>query len=372
MSNFTIPTDDLKKQFEDAYKRFRKSIKRPNILILGQTGVGKSSLINTIFGKDLAKVSHTKSKTQGFHSYTSEDVPVNIIDSEGYELATSEQFKESFSKYIDENFADQSKQIHLAWYCISISSARVLPYDLENIDFLLNTKKIPTCVVFTQCDNDTPEGDTAKVLKAEVTKRFGRHVSCFQTSNDAEINKELDLEALIDWSLKNLNDENLRLGFIIAQKVALDKKDDEAKSHIKYYAGIAAGIGASPIPISDAILLTSLQTKMASDIFILYGLDVGLSTVVKNVIGGRVVSMLGKAVAGNLLKMVPGLGTAAGAVINAAVATTITYSLGYALCCLTKKAIESCWSGDTEVLESLFTDENIQDLMDAYAQEKNK
>lgn len=369
MSNFAIPTDDLKKQFDDAYESFKKSIKRPNILILGQTGVGKSSLINTIFGEKLAEVSHTKPETRGFHSYTSEDVPVNIIDSEGYELSESEQFKESLSKYVDENFADISKQIHIAWYCISISSARVLPYDLENIDFLLNTKKIPTCVVFTQCDNDSPEGDTAKALTAVVTKRFGRHVSCFQTSNDAEVNKELDLEALIDWSLKNLSDDNLRSGFLIAQKVALDKKDDKAKSRIKYYAGLAAAIGASPIPMSDAILLTGLQTKMASDIFTLYGLNVGLSVTVRNVISGRVVSMLGKTVAGNLLKLIPGLGTAAGAAINATVATTITYSLGYALCCLTKKAIESNWSGDTKVLESLFSDANIQKLIDAYKRE---
>ena len=347
MSDFIIPTDGLKEKFDQAYNEIKNNLKSPNILLLGQTGVGKSSLINTIFGQEMAKVSNIKPETRGFHAYTDSNIPVNVIDSEGYELTSAEQFKETLSKYIDGNFADVTKQIHIAWYCISISSARVLPYDLDNLDYLVNTKKIPTCVVFTQCDNDTPEGDTAKALQAVVVQRFGRHISCFQSSNDEEINKELDLNKLIDWSLKNLSDDNLRSGFLIAQKVDLQKKDEKSRSRIKYYVGLAGAIGASPIPMSDAILLTGLQVKMASDIFTLYGLNSQLSDTVKNIIGGRVISMLGKMVAGTLLKFIPGLGTAAGAAINAGVAMSITASLGYALCALTRKAIEGVWSGDT-------------------------
>lgn len=372
MSNFAIPTDGLKEKFDEAYSELKKNIKSPNILLLGQTGVGKSSLINTIFGKEMAKVSNVKPETRGFHIYSNASVPVNIIDSEGYELASAEQFKDSLSQYIDENFADITKQIHIAWYCISISSARVLPYDLENLDYLVNAKKIPTCVVFTQCDNDTPEGDTAKALQSVVTQRFGRHMPCFQTSNDEIINKELDLGKLIEWSVNNLSDENLRSGFLIAQKVDLEKKSEKARSRIKYYVGLAGAIGASPIPMSDAVLLTGLQVKMTSDIFTLYGLNTQFTDTIRNIIGGRVISMLGKMVAGSLLKFIPGLGTIAGAAINAGVAVSITASLGYALCLLTKKAIEEEWSGNVAVLEKLFTEENIQRLMDEYKKKNLK
>lgn len=170
--------------------------------------------------------------------------------------------------------------------------------------------------------------------------------------------------------MNHLNDDNLRTGFMIAQKVNLDCKQEKADSRIKYYALTAAGIGASPIPMSDAVLLTGLQVMMASDIFSIYGLNNSLSNTIKMIIQGRVISILGKTVAGNLLKLIPGFGTAAGAAINAAVASTITYSLGYALSALCKKAVENEWNVSSTVIDELFTEENVTRLMDEY--KKNK
>ena len=45
------------------------------------------------------------------------------------------------------------------------------------------------------------------------------------------------------------------------------KIEQEAANSIKYYAGVAAGIGAIPVPCSDAVLLSGLQIKMVKDIF---------------------------------------------------------------------------------------------------------
>jgi uncharacterized protein (DUF697 family) len=295
-----------------------------------------------------------------------------VIDSEGYELANPDEFKKMLDQFIEQNFIVADKQIHICWYCISISSARVLPYDIDNIEYLTKQKRIPTCVVFTQCDNDTPEGSIAKTLAEVVGKSFGRHVPCFQVSNDPEINKELDIDKLINWSITNLNDDNLKAGFIIAQKADLNKKEEKANDRIKYYAAGAAAIGASPIPMSDAVLLTALQVQMASDIFSVYGLNAKIGDTLKNIVGGRVVSMLGKSVAGNLLKFIPGFGTIAGAAINAGVASTITYALGYALVQITKKAIEAEWSGDTKLLETLFSEEMINKYVNEYEQRNKK
>ena len=358
--------DKLKKQFEEDLKEASASIKHPNILLLGNTGVGKSSLINTIFGKKLAQISDVKPETRGFHLYSSPDITVNIIDSEGYELDNEEYFKKSLNEYINENFGNIEKQIHICWYCISISSQRVLPFDIDNLKYLTQSKKIPTAVVFTQCDNDDHEGSIAKELSKTVYSHFGKEIPCFQTSNDVEINKELDIDQLITWSEENINDENLRLGFIIAQKVSLKEKDKAANVKINWYVAIASGVGASPIPISDAIALTALQIKMTADIYKIYGLDNSLTKVMQNLIQSKLVSMLGKMIAGNLVKWIPGIGTAIGAAINAAVAGAITFAMGKSIAYLCHKAVEQCWEGNDKVLESIFTVDNLNNAFDQF------
>ncbi len=102
----------------------------------------------------------------------------------------------------------------------------------------------------------------------------------------------------------------------------------QASKSIKYYAGAAAAIGASPIPGSDAVLLTALQAKMINDVLSRYGVESSLVDLIQQIIGARVVSMLGKAVAGNLIKLIPGAGSLIGGTINATVASSITYTLG--------------------------------------------
>ena len=359
-------TKDLKKQFEEDLKKAYQTIQHPNILLLGNTGVGKSSLINTIFGKKIAEISDVKPETRGFHLYSSSEITVNIIDSEGYELENEEYFKQSLNDYINKNFGDMRKQIHICWYCISLSSQRVLPFDIENLKYLTINKKIPTAVVFTQCDNDDMEGSIAKALSKTIYAHFGDDIPCFQTSNDPEINKELDLDKLIKWSEENISDENLRLGFIIAQKVSLKDKDNAANIRIKWYVAGASGVGASPIPCSDAILLTGLQVKMVADIYNIYGLDNGLTTVMRNLIQSKVVSMLGKMLAGNLVKWIPGIGTTIGGAINATVAGAITYAMGKSIAYLCHKAVEQCWEGNDKVLESIFTVDNLNKAFDQY------
>lgn len=90
----------------------------------------------------------------------------------------------------------------------------------------------------------------------------------------------------------------------------------------------AAIIGFSPIPFSDAFLLVPVQLTMMSRLHKLFGQSWSES-LGKSLSRELIVVGLGRGAVGNILKLVPAVGTVAGAAINATVASTITESLGW-------------------------------------------
>ena len=76
-------------------------------------------------------------------------------------------------------------------------------------------------------------------------------------------------------------------------------------------------------------------------------------------------------VAGNLIKLIPGFGSAAGAAVNATVAATITYSMGYTICIIARKAVESEWEG-SELVENIFSEEYFNQAFEQGSKMKNE
>lgn len=366
MENNNFNTDEVKNQIDREYNEYLKSIEKTNILVLGQTGVGKSSLLNLVFGEELAKVSHVKPETRGFHMFSSDKLPINIIDSEGYELENSSEFKNNLKEYIDSKFLNVSDQIHLAWYCINVSSARVLSFDVENIKFLIDVLKIPTAVVFTQCDQDDEEGSTAIALAKVIENNFSTKIKTFQVSNRE--NLKLDLDELISWSEKNISDDNVKAAFVLSQKSNLKLKNKIAHKYIVGAAATAAGIGATPIPVADSVALLTLQTGLAYKIFKIYGIQQGVGKIVMEVLGARIMSLIGKTLAGSLIKLIPGAGSMVGGLINATVASSLTFTLGYALCLMAEKIYDQILEGNfnEDVLRDIITEENLEIFIKEY------
>ena len=128
--------------------------------------------------------------------------------------------------------------------------------------------------------------------------------------------------------------------FTNAQKVLIEQKVQASNLIINSYAVTAATIGAVPIPFSDAPLLVSAELAMCARITATFGIDLDKATAANLVValaGVTGVTVTGKLVVSNLLKLIPGAGSVAGGVISGttaailivAVSTESAYPVGW-------------------------------------------
>lgn len=379
MSNFQKTVEAKWKEYQEN----QKDKYYPNVMIIGTSGAGKSSLINSIFNCNVAAVGDVEPVTKGyFNLYPGEKYgkKINLIDTAGYELGQGEE--EEYYKAIHTAIKekDGNDAVHVIWYCISIANERVQEMDIDLIKKLGQEESVRKrlCVVFTKCDRDTPEGDKAKALRKAINEFLDFNISCFETSTDNKFvehciqNDEpcLGLENLIEWSASVIDDEDLRRCFISSQMSDLSAKRKEAKKVITIAATAAAAIGATPIPFSDAPLLVGDQTIMASKIIDIYGVS-GLASISQTLIGSTLISTLGKSIVANILKCIPVVGTVVGGAVNASVASSMTIAIGTAVSEICYTNMKKALKGEPVVWDKIF-DEDFANLVVQFFKKEQK
>jgi small GTP-binding protein len=330
-----IDKKSIQNQIDNELEKVKKNIKKPNVFIVGGTGVGKSSLINTIFGEKVASISNGKPETRGIIKYSLENI--NLFDTEGLELneKNEEKFNTEVLGYIENKKTEkQENQIHLIWYLISASSDRITDYQTKIFNDLKKFN-IPVAVVFTKCDLATEIGVEKMIQCLYPSMTYKKSFEedkinpPFFTSNN--IDEELNPKHLIDWSISKLP-EVLQEGFISAQILNYEAKYNKAKNIILQHTSGNALVGFTPIPFSDAPVLIMSQIGMLSRIISLYDIKAfDLKSFMATTGTGLIISNFGKSAVASLLKFIPVIGTVAGGIINAGVAGAITFAMGTSL-----------------------------------------
>ena len=151
----------IKLASEKILEKSYKNTNHFNILLLGKTGVGKSTLINGTFNfseKEEAKTGEGKPITKEFGEYTSDKRKgLRLIDSQGIELKNNDidtVFK-STKKLIEDKAkeGDPDKFIHCIWYCFKSSGLRFEDCEKEILTLIMKQyydDNLPIIIVITQ------------------------------------------------------------------------------------------------------------------------------------------------------------------------------------------------------------------------------
>lgn len=109
--------------------------------------------------------------------------------------------------------------------------------------------------------------------------------------------------------------------------------NEKAENAVAVAVAATAATGAIPIPFADAPLLIAEQVTLMATICGIYGIDVGkdgLKMLATTALGAGGATIVGKTIATNLLKLIPGAGTVAGGAISAGTAGLVTLAMGKA------------------------------------------
>lgn len=265
--------------YQDAAEVLEKDNLPPaNIIVAGITGTGKSTLINAVFGSELAETGTGRPVTAHIAEYKKDEIPICIWDTVGLEL-DSAKTKESINSIRDTiaskaDSEDHFDHIHAIWYCINSGSNR---YQGAEIDFIksLYSIGVPFIIVLTQCIGDPDEVNSFEDNIRNINNSMGMSdIDIVQVcAQDFKLRsgtiEAFGLDVLVNKTIDKLPDF-IKGGFIAAQNVSKAQKREYCGEILIKYIDAAINGFWKGIPIINAVITDSVIPKMLKEIGIIY------------------------------------------------------------------------------------------------------
>lgn len=371
-----INTDQVAQQCIDAINQKIKNLKKLNIIVLGKSGVGKSTLINSLFRGKFADTGLGRPVTQSVKKIEKEGFPLAIYDTPGFELSRDQQnsVKDEVMEIINKGLSskDINQAIHCIWYCINVGGNRTFDEsELKWLRGLTESNKVtqvPIIVVLTQSCPKKKAAEMKNLVERENLDivKVVPVLAQDMDFDDEYVARAFGLDTLVEVMSAALPSE-LQDTLQNMQKVSLESKKKMSQAAVATAVAAAAATGASPIPFSDAALLIPVQVSMIAGITAIFGLDISksfLTAFVSSTIGTAGATVLGKTAVSNLLKLIPGVGTVAGGAISGSTAGLLTAALGEAYIGI----MEMVFKGDMK-MEDLYSEDGKSKMQDIFKKE---
>lgn len=337
-----VNTDEIAKKCMDAINEKLKNLKKLNIIVVGKSGVGKSTLINSLFRDKIAETGLGRPITTEIRKNEKKDYPMAIYDTPGFELSEGQQakVKEEIIELIHKGLAtgDINNAIHCIWYCINVGGNRT--FDQTEINWLKElieknkVTKVPIIVVLTQACPKT-KGKQMQTLVEKENLDIIKVIPVLAQDMDFDgeyVAKAYGLDQLVDIMSEALPEE-LQDTLQNVQKASLKSKKKRSRAVVAAASAVAFGEGFIPIPFSDAAVLIPTQITMIASITTNFGMSISKSVImsfISSTIGTAGTTILGKSMVSNLFKLIPGVGTGVGGMISGSTASLLTTALGEA------------------------------------------
>ena len=324
------------------YLKGKLVMERGNVLVIGNSGVGKSTLINSVLGENVAETSFgTHGTTQTLKIYESSEIPFRIIDTIGFEPSFFKEMKaiNAVKKWSVESAkqGNENNKINVIWFCVDGTSTKLFPKTIEDLSRATSIwQSVPVIVAITKSYAIPDRQLNIDMVNHAFSnqKRYAKNlrkiipvVASTYVLNDSAFAPPEGITELIN-ATNELMPEGIKAGNEDIAKFNLNRKRALAHGVVGASTTAAVVIGAVPIPFADALLLTPIEIALVNGLSQIYGISKNEESkrFFNSIVEVGTVGVAAKALLG-ALKAIPGIAIGA-SVLNAIIAGSMVGALG--------------------------------------------